>query len=250
MPQMVGTLDATYIAAMIRANCRASFSAEDFAFIVSVLSRNQKSAVSLTELLADEETRDTILDHETLLRAVLEHNGTVAISAHLFFYVVTRHVLCNAGIRSREICDYIASLLAAFSVSAKVATPVDSNGGNPVEFHYLSDVLLALKQAPSARQAFLLRAHIGNYALFLSGMFHDRIECRAKRGAPDCSFYERMGMASFRDLSTNPVARQCRLDDVYGDLGEHFHDVRLALNRLSSEVLSMEEQPPMGWVIS
>ncbi|MFQ3577549.1 MAG: hypothetical protein SNJ52_00870, partial [Verrucomicrobiia bacterium] len=190
---------------MIRANCRASFTADDFAFIVRTLSNGGLSAVSLAELLADEETRDVILDQERLVRAVMEQSGALSISSHLYFYLITRHVLRAAGITCRNVTDYIASLLTAFSNSARLADP----GGNTSPSHYLSDILLALKNA-TPRQAFLLRAHIGNYSLFLTGIFHERVHRRAERGAPDCSFYEQMGSACFHEVSRDTVARSRR----------------------------------------
>jgi hypothetical protein len=46
-----------------RANCRARFTAADFAFIVRTVARSQTDQVSLVDLLSDVETRDSILDH-------------------------------------------------------------------------------------------------------------------------------------------------------------------------------------------
>jgi len=45
---------------MIRANCRARFTAADFDFIVRTLARSQTDQVSLVDLLSDVETRDSI----------------------------------------------------------------------------------------------------------------------------------------------------------------------------------------------
>ena len=36
---------------------------------------------------------------------------------------------------------------------------------------YISDMLIALQRV-TPEQAFLLRAHVGNYSLFVSGIFH------------------------------------------------------------------------------
>jgi hypothetical protein len=45
---------------MIRANCRARFTAADFDFVVRTLARSQTAKVSLVDLLSDVETRDSI----------------------------------------------------------------------------------------------------------------------------------------------------------------------------------------------
>jgi hypothetical protein len=55
---------------MIRANCRARFTAADFDFIVRTLARSQTDQVSLVDLLSDVETRDSILDHPRLVESV------------------------------------------------------------------------------------------------------------------------------------------------------------------------------------
>jgi ABC-type uncharacterized transport system substrate-binding protein len=56
---------------MIRANCRARFTAADFDFIVHTLARSQTDQVSLVDLLSDLETRDSILDNPRLVDSIL-----------------------------------------------------------------------------------------------------------------------------------------------------------------------------------
>ena len=63
---------------MIQPNCRARFTAQDFEFVVRVLARDSRQQVSLVELLTDPETRDQILDHECLYRAILENTGNLS----------------------------------------------------------------------------------------------------------------------------------------------------------------------------
>ena len=70
---------------MIQPNCRARFTAEDFAFVVRVLGRNPSQSISLVDLLTDPEVRDQILDHEALSRAVLENPGNLVISPQFYF---------------------------------------------------------------------------------------------------------------------------------------------------------------------
>ncbi len=117
------------------------------------------------ELFTDAEARDSILDDPLLTRAILSQNGHLAISPQFFFYILTRHVLKNAGLEDRQLCDYLASLLDQFSRTARLGGP----GGDQAAQRgviYLSDLLMALREASPA-QAFLLRTHVGNYSLFL-----------------------------------------------------------------------------------
>src|ERR1700730_4441388 len=100
---------------MIRANCRARFTAADFDFVVRTLARSAIDRVSLVDLLSDAETRDSVLDHPLLVDAVLCNAGHLQISSQFYFYLLARHVLRQAGITDRKLCDYVASLLETFS---------------------------------------------------------------------------------------------------------------------------------------
>jgi hypothetical protein len=223
---------------MIRANCRDRFTAEDFSFIVRTLGKSRTDSVSLTELLSDQDTRDSILDHELLFQAILSATNHLSISPQLYFYVLTRHVLKESGMPDRKLSDYIASLLETFSRTARLKSP--ANGvAQPIQ--YLSDLMLALRDA-SPVQTFLIRAHVGNYSLFLSGIFPGTVQARSERGAPAFSYYEEMGRMNYKVVAGHAYARAADLRDIYNDLAEHFHDVRLALNRLSDSLLNIDDQ--------
>lgn len=224
---------------MITANCRDRFTAEDFDFVVRTLATSEKESVSLGKLLTDAETRDEVLDHPRLLASVLEDGAPLRISPQLYFYILTRHVFKGTGIESRPLSDYVASLLESFSNRANMRSPADGSC-NPIQ--YLSDMFVALKQA-SPTQAFLIRAHVGNYSLFISGIFRECVETRAQRGAPDLGFYEDMGRASYRVAAGHQVARSVALDDVYEQLSDSFRPVRCALNRLSDTLLHLGDGP-------
>src|SRR5216117_1811067 len=178
---------------MIRANCRTRFTAADFDFILRTLARSQTDQVSLVDLLSDVETRDSILDHPRLVDAILNHCGQLQISSQFYFYVLARHVLQQGGIGDRKLCDYVASLLETFSRANRLQ--VSDEIGNRAQ-EYISDMLIALTRA-NREQAFLLRAHIGNYSLFISGIFHENTQRRSLRGGPDMKFYEQIGRTNF-----------------------------------------------------
>jgi hypothetical protein len=229
---------AHYKDPMIRANCRARFTAADFDFIVKTLGRSRGESVNLLELLADLDSRDAILDQEALVHAILNGDAHLAISPQFYFYVLTRHVLKTTGVNDRVLSDYLASLLEAFSHTARMRSPSDTKG-NPLD--YLSDMLLALRDA-SPVQTFLIRAHVGNYSLFLSGIFPERVQRRCERGAPDFSYYEEMGSMNFKVVANHSVARSCDLTPIYEELSRSFHEIRLALNRLSDQLLNLDDE--------
>ncbi len=225
---------------MVQANCRTRFTAADFDFIVRTLARSQRDSVSLVKLLTDADTLDALLDHEALCDAILSQNSHLAISPQLYFYVLTRRVLRRSGLEDRALCDYLASLLEEFSRTAALRPPPGAVGGGATRgLVYLSDLLLALREA-SPSQAFFLRARLGDYTLFLTGIFHENIERRrARRGAPGCSFYEEMGRQSYRVVARHEVARHRGLTEVFDRLAEQFHEVRLALNQLADRLFNL-----------
>src|SRR5207245_9078854 len=100
---------------VIQPNCRVQFTAEDIDFILNVLRPGVDSSEGLCRLLADEDTRDLILDDEKLLHAVLEHRSCLRISAHFYFYILVRQVFRRSGIQEREVADYVAEVLTEFS---------------------------------------------------------------------------------------------------------------------------------------
>ncbi len=229
---------------MVKANCRARFTAADFDFVIRILSKSPKDAVSLVRLLSDVEERDVILDHEAIADAILSQNSHLCISSAFYFYVLTRRVLRRAGIDDRVLCDYLASVLDEFTRTARLSSPAGAPGAAPPNGGvYLSDLLLALREASPA-QAFLLRAHVGNYTMFLTGIFPDNIERRRSRlGAPGCSFYEEMGRMSYRAVAGHVVARQWGLTQIFHGLSEQFHEIRVALNQLAGRLLTLDDEP-------
>ena len=221
---------------MIRANCRERFTAADFDFVVRALARSPTDRVSLVDLLSDAETRDAVLDHPRLIDAILSNAGHLRISSQFYFYVLARHVLQQAGIGDRKLCDYVASLLEAFSRASVLRAPHTADSVQ----QYVSDMLIALQRV-TPEQAFLLRAHVGNYSLFVSGIFHENTQRRSLRGGPDLKFYEQIGRTNYQMVAAHATAKRCQLDDVFEGLAERFRDVRRALNRLSDQLLNLDD---------
>ena len=230
---------------MIRANCRARFTAADFNFIVHTLARCREDSVSLVDLLSDSDLRDSILDHPKLVETILDNAGHLHISSQFYFYVLARHVLQQAGIADRKLSDYVGSLLETFSRASQLQSPDKID--NRVH-EYISDMLIALTRA-TPEQTFLLRAHVGNYSLFISGIFHENTQRRSLRGAPDIQFYEQVGRTNYQLVAAHETARRCELSDVFNGLAERFHDVRLALNDLSNRLLHLDEETQISLLL-
>ena len=219
---------------VIRPNCRVQFTAEDIDFILSVLGPKAGSAETLVQLLGDEETRDLILDDESLLHAVLENRNCLRISAHFYFYILVRHSLRRSDLKERPLADYVASVLAEFSQIDRTRCRVN---GQPKDYFF--EMLAALQTADDTT-GFYIRAHIGNQSLFLSGVFPDRIRfCAQRTGAPGMTYYEGMGRSNFRAASDHRLARKYDLDGIFDTLAERFQETRLALNDLRDRLVSL-----------
>lgn len=221
---------------VIRPNCRVQFTAEDIDFILSVLGPKAGPADTLVQLLGDEESRDLILDDESLLRAVLEHRHCLRISSHFYFYILVRHSFRRSDLKDRPLADYVASVLAEFSQLERTRCTVKGEVKD-----YFFEMLAALQTADDTT-GFYIRAHIGNQSLFLSGVFPDRIRFRAERkGYPGLNYYEGLGIANYRVASDHRLARKYDLDGIFGMLSERFHDTRLALNDLRERLVTLGE---------
>src|SRR5579859_948588 len=105
---------------LIQSNCRAQFAAEDIQFILSVLGGKIGTADCLIKLLADEESRDLILDDDALFHALLERRGCLKVSSRFYFYILVRHVFRRSGVGDRAVADYVAEVLAEFAQAERV----------------------------------------------------------------------------------------------------------------------------------
>jgi hypothetical protein len=223
---------------VIRATCRFQFTPADHEFIASVLPGHSGSdSRRLLRLFQESDSFDTILDDPRLFRAVLDLKGCLPVSLHLYFYVLVRHVLLREDIRDRDVADYIAELLAEFAAHQRWRRP---NPDEPHPMEYLHEMLMVLERSEGEKR-FEMQAHIGNYALFLAGIYPSFLLRRMeRRGAPGFRFYEDMGSAHFRMAGDHYLARRMELESVFRTLGEVFHLARLALNNLSGNLVFME----------
>jgi len=229
---------------VIHANCRAQFTADDFSFVVRVLAKSQRDAVSLVSLLSDEAERDAILDHDLIYNSVVDDTGCLKVSAAFYFYILTRRVLRRVSLDERALTDYVAAVLLFFSHINQLRPPDEKNPTSR-NFTYVSDLLTQLNTCPP-EQAFILRTHLGNYTLFLSGMFAERVQSHAqRRGAPGLSFYEAVGQSSYLSVAQHPQARRTDLQAIFELLGTEFRRVRLALNHLTDTLLHLHAPSPI-----
>ena len=221
---------------MIQPNCRVQFAAEDVDFILSVLGRKIGNAECLIKLLSDEDSRDLILDDDALFHALLERRGCLRVSSRFYFYILVRNVFRRSGVEDRVVADYVAEVLAEFAQAERARCVIPGRIGS---LDYFFEMLSALNAADD-RTSFFVRAHIGNYSLFLSGVFPERIRFRAEaRGFPDVKYYDALGRAHFRAASDHRLAQQYAVAEIFNTLSERFETTRRALNDIADRLFSI-----------
>ena len=167
---------------MIRANTRGRLTAADLQLVILLLSRGSAHRRAYLERRLAPEGPDPLLDAPELLERLLTVRTMLVPSEALFFYVLVRHALRSAGVDDRELADYLAALLLDFGQRDR-AWRIDWNDDQ--RHRYLVDILADLEATDGDRR-FKVMVHLGNYALWLAGLFPDYIAARHLRKAgPD-----------------------------------------------------------------
>jgi len=211
---------------MIRPNVRASFGRREAQLLVALAGPHGEERLRLQGI-------DTLLDDVTLFHTFLRHDGISTAPAPLVFYLLVRHALLAREICDRQLADYTAALLLEFGKSGRAHR---AGEWEEQQFHYLVDIVAELERARGERE-FALRVHLGNFALWLSGVFPDHITHRVqRRGAPPIAYYEELGARGFRSAAGMDLALRHGLGDVLLQAADEFSNVRSALNSLSDSL--------------
>jgi hypothetical protein len=214
---------------MIVPNIRGSLDRSDAAFLVWLLTRGSESARLREEARLHDQGIDSILDDPRTLNALLAGPQFSTARPELVFYVLIRHALLEDGINDRGMADYLAALVLTFGREGRAWHIAQES----TEYRYLVDIVAAGDQSRGQR-AFLLRAHLGEFALWLSGLFPDHITAREqRRAAPPLSYYEELGSAGYRLAARYSEAEQHGIAELYRNCADFFPALRVALNRVA-----------------
>lgn len=184
-------------------------------------------------------TLESLLNSEYLFNKVYGQSKLLLnISPFLLFSVLLRRNLRDHRARpDRKIINYLANLLSLF-VRADRLFRVEPR--DRTDHEYLID-LINEGEVADARRKFLIHSHIGNYSLFISGLFFSWIEHRHryKRRPITTQFYVDMGRTYFQRAATYPIARELGLDDVFFRLALLFESYQATLNHISKTYLRL-----------
>jgi hypothetical protein len=218
---------------MILANTRLQMTRDDAQLAVRLLARVEGAPAEAIERRMADEGLDAVLDDPRLVTALMELPAGAHASLPLFVYAMIRHALRGAGEDDRGIADYVASIVIHFGLAGRA-----HRIGMADDQTYTALVDLAGDvNDPDANRSFLVRTHLGNYALWLSGLFPDHIEQRRwRRGGPDLDYFEEMGRKGFEMAADHRLAEYYGLATLYATAAERFGLLRTALNTVSDSL--------------
>src|SRR5919199_3317596 len=226
---------------MILGNVRASLERNDAQLALRLIARGSRSELERGEELLRDGGIDALLDDARLVPALMESSLGAYASLSLFCYALVRRALLNAGENDRALADYVAAILLHFGVRGRANRIAESDDE---EYDTLA-ALLDDVDAPDARRSFLVRQHLGNYALWISGLFPDLIEHRRwRRGGPDLDYYEDMGRRGFQLAADHRLAHEHGLRALYQEAAQRFGRLRMALNAVSDSLLFPNHHTP------
>jgi hypothetical protein len=226
---------------MIQADLRHLLTRDDAQLALRLVARDSARELSAAEDALRHEGIDALLDDARLLAALTSDARAAHASLPMFIYVVVRHSLRELGEPERAVADYVASVVVHFTShdrAWRIAAHDDQT------YDTLTS-LLADATHGDARRTFLVRQHLANYALWLSGMFPDHVMLRKwRRGGPDVSYYDEMGRQGFLLAAEHGMADSTGLRPVFARAAGEFPLIRQALNRVSDRLLFPGQHSP------
>jgi hypothetical protein len=226
---------------MILANVRQRLTREDAQLALRLVAHGSGDAYSTAEAALRERGIDSILDDPQLLSALLANHQAAHASLPLFTYVLVRHALNDTGEKDRAIADFVTSILLHFGERDRAHRIREYDD----QTYETLAALVAEADSGDATRAFLVRAHLGNYALWLAGLFPDHIESRRhRRGGPDLEYFDELGRRGYQLAANHELAAEHGLTDLFESVADRFGRLRVALNRVSDKVFFPHNHSP------
>jgi hypothetical protein len=226
---------------MILANVRSRLTRDDAQLVLRLVARGSATAYAAAEEVLRVEGLDALLDDPRLPAALLEARQAAHASLQLFTYVMVRHAMRQVDEDDRGISDYVASVLVHFAMhdNAHRVSPVDDE-----RYDTMAGLIADADRGDPTRR-FLVSAHLGNYALWLGGLFPDHVEERRwRRGGPDLDYYDEMGQRGFSLAAEHRLARQYGMEALFATASERFPRIRMGLNHVSDRLLFANRNTP------
>jgi hypothetical protein len=226
---------------VIQATVRHHLTRDDAQLVARLIARDSGTSLEEIERTLADQGIDAVLDDPRLPTALLRAGQGAWASMPLFSYVMVRHALRRLGEDDRRLADYVAAVLMHFGMrdNAHRLSAADDQVYDSLA------ALLADVDDPDGRRSFLVRTHLGDYALWLSGLFPDYIEHRKwRRGGPDLGYYEEMGRKGYQLAAGHRLADDHGLATLFATAADRFGLLRAALNDVSDALLFPNHYSP------
>jgi len=226
---------------VIQAGVRHHLTRDDAQLVARLIARDAGTPLEEIERTLADQGIDAVLDDPRLPTALLRVGQGAWASLPLFSYVMVRHALRRLGEEDRRLADYVAAVLMHFGMRDNAHRV----GAADDQVYDSLAALLADVDDPDGRRSFLVRTHLGNYALWLSGLFPDYIEHRKwRRGGPDLEYYEEMGRKGYQLAAGHRLADDHGLATLFATAADRFGLLRAALNDVSDALLFPNHYSP------
>ena len=146
----------------------------------------------------------------------------------------------SVGIRDREISNYVAALLVDFTHVDRLYRVRNAEGKRLEE---VADMLIEsnpMLHAPSFFCEREVRKHIGDYTLFLTGLFPEYVQKQQRRGMRADAFvdYMQAGKESYRIVASFDQFEFRDIAPVFRRMAEQFELCVFGLNLAKAELAS------------
>jgi hypothetical protein len=161
----------------------------------------------------------------------------------LFAALVARRVSGEAGVRDPLIADYIAALLADFAHVDNLYRLRDARGKRLEEVGEMlieSHPLLAARSFDRERA---VRKHVGDYTLFLAGLFPEYVASLPRRGLRLDAFvdYLKAGKESYRIVSFFDQFEYRNEAPLFRKLSDQFEPCVYGLNLVKQDLAAFQQ---------
>ncbi len=158
--------------------------------------------------------------------------------SRFFAELVHKHMAESTGIRDTDVTEYVAGLLVDFTHVDHLYRIRDARGKRLED---VADMLIASNPMLEAR-SFLyereVRKHIGDYTLFLTGLFPEHVQRLGKRGMRVDAFvdYMQAGRESYRIVASFDQFEFRDIAPLFRRMSERFELCVFGLNGIKREL--------------
>ncbi len=149
----------------------------------------------------------------------------------------------------RDIAEYVANLMADFAHADSLYRIRNSRGKRLEDVGEMMIESNPLLGAPSFDREREVRKHIGDYTLFLTGLFPEYVASLPRRGLRlDCLVdYVKAGKESYRIVAAFDQFEYRTAAPLFRKLSDEFEGCVYGLNRVKQRLDPLQAQPYQAW---